>query len=148
MNTVMEKKNSNSLGWLLFIVTAVFSVTYFLISNYHIDGLRKDIEQKDEIIQDYTRLVSEPKMVSDRNGNKISVDSLVKENANLINDISEYKTRLDLIERNYDIQVENKNGLYKVKADKVDSALLLLNMFRDAISYDPRTRNWVVTRVK
>lgn len=148
MNTVMEKKNSNSLGWLLFIVTAVFSVTYFLISNYHIDGLRKDIEQKDEIIQDYTRLVSEPKMVSDRNGNKISVDSLVKENANLINDISEYKTRLDLIERNYDIHVENKNGLYKVKADKVDSALLLLNMFRDAISYDPRTRNWVVTRVK
>jgi hypothetical protein len=144
----MEKKNSNSLGWLLFIVTAVFSVTYFLISNYHIDGLRKDIEQKDEIIQDYTRLVSEPKMVSDRNGNKISVDSLVKENANLINDISEYKTRLDLIERNYDIHVENKNGLYKVKADKVDSALLLLNMFRDAISYDPRTRNWVVTRVK
>lgn len=148
MNTVMEKKNSNSLGWLLFIVTAVFFVTYFLISNYHIDGLRKDIEQKDEIIQDYTRLVSEPKMVSDRNGNKISVDSLVKENANLINDISEYKTRLDLIERNYDIHVENKNGLYKVKADKVDSALLLLNMFRDAISYDPRTRNWVVTRVK
>ena len=148
MNTVMEKKNSNSLGWLLFIVTAVFSVTYFLISNYHIDGLRKDIEQKDEIIQDYTRLVSEPKMVSDRNGNKISVDSLVKENANLINDISEYKTRLDLIERNYDIHVENRNGLYKVKADKVDSALLLLNMFRDAISYDPRTRNWVVTRVK
>lgn len=148
MNTVMEKKNSNSLGWLLFIVTAVFSVTYFLISNYHIDGLRKDIEQKDEIIQDYTRLVSEPKMVSDRNGNKISVDSLVKENANLINDISEYKTRLDLIERNYDIHVENKNGLYKVKADKVDSALLLLNMFRDAISYDPRTGNWVVTRVK
>lgn len=148
MNTVMEKKNSNSLGWLLFIVTAVFSVTYFLISNYHIDGLRKDIEQKDEIIQDYTRFVSEPKMVSDRNGNKISVDSLVKENANLINDISEYKTRLDLIERNYDIHVENKNGLYKVKADKVDSALLLLNMFRDAISYDPRTRNWVVTRVK
>lgn len=148
MNTVMEKKNSNSLGWLLFIVTAVFSVTYFLISNYHIDGLRKDIEQKDEIIQDYTRLVSEPKMVSDMNGNKISVDSLVKENANLINDISEYKTRLDLIERNYDIHVENKNGLYKVKADKVDSALLLLNMFRDAISYDPRTRNWVVTRVK
>lgn len=148
MNTVMEKKNSNSLGWLLFIVTVVFSVTYFLISNYHIDGLRKDIEQKDEIIQDYTRLVSEPKMVSDRNGNKISVDSLVKENANLINDISEYKTRLDLIERNYDIHVENKNGLYKVKADKVDSALLLLNMFRDAISYDPRTRNWVVTRVK
>lgn len=148
MNTVMEKKNSNSLGWLLFIVTAVFSVTYFLISNYHIDGLKKDIEQKDEIIQDYTRLVSEPKMVSDRNGNKISVDSLVKENANLINDISEYKTRLDLIERNYDIHVENKNGLYKVKADKVDSALLLLNMFRDAISYDPRTRNWVVTRVK
>lgn len=148
MNTVMEKKNSNSLGWLLFIVTAVFSVTYFLISNYHIDGLRKDIEQKDEIIQDYTRLVSEPKMVSDRNGNKISVDSLVKENANLINDISEYKTRLDLIERNYDIHVENKNGLYKVKADKVDSALLLLNMFRDAISYDPRTRNRVVTRVK
>lgn len=144
----MEKKNSNSLGWLLFIVTAVFSVTYFLISNYHIDGLRKDIEQKDEIIQDYTRLVSEPKMVSDRNGNKISVDSLVKENANLINDISEYKTRLDLIERNYDIHVENKNGLYKVKADKVDSALLLLNMFRDAISYDPRTGNWVVTRVK
>ena len=144
----MEKKNSNSLGWLLFIVTAVFSVTYFLISNYHIDGLRKDIEQKDEIIQDYTRLVSEPKMVSDRNGNKISVDSLVKENANLINDISEYKTRLDLIERNYDIHVENRNGLYKVKADKVDSALLLLNMFRDAISYDPRTRNWVVTRVK
>lgn len=144
----MEKKNSNSLGWLLFIVTAVFSVTYFLISNYHIDGLRKDIEQKDEIIQDYTRLVSEPKMVSDRNGNKISVDSLVKGNANLINDISEYKTRLDLIERNYDIHVENKNGLYKVKADKVDSALLLLNMFRDAISYDPRTRNWVVTRVK
>lgn len=144
----MEEKNSNSLGWLLFIVTAVFSVTYFLISNYHIDGLRKDIEQKDEIIQDYTRLVSEPKMVSDRNGNKISVDSLVKENANLINDISEYKTRLDLIERNYDIHVENKNGLYKVKADKVDSALLLLNMFRDAISYDPRTRNWVVTRVK
>lgn len=144
----MEKKNSNSLGWLLFIVTAVFSVTYFLISNYHIDGLRKDIEQKDEIIQDYTRLVSEPKMVSDMNGNKISVDSLVKENANLINDISEYKTRLDLIERNYDIHVENKNGLYKVKADKVDSALLLLNMFRDAISYDPRTRNWVVTRVK
>lgn len=144
----MEKKNSNSLGWLLFIVTAVFSVTYFLISNYHIDGLRKDIEQKDEIIQDYTRFVSEPKMVSDRNGNKISVDSLVKENANLINDISEYKTRLDLIERNYDIHVENKNGLYKVKADKVDSALLLLNMFRDAISYDPRTRNWVVTRVK
>lgn len=144
----MEKKNSNSLGWLLFIVTAVFSVTYSLISNYHIDGLRKDIEQKDEIIQDYTRLVSEPKMVSDMNGNKISVDSLVKENANLINDISEYKTRLDLIERNYDIHVENKNGLYKVKADKVDSALLLLNMFRDAISYDPRTRNWVVTRVK
>ena len=148
MNTVMEKKNSNSLGWLLFIVTAVFSVTYFLISNYHIDGLRKDIEQKDEIIQDYTRLVSEPKMISDRNGNKISVDSLVKENANLINDISEYKTCLDLIERNYDIRVENKNGLYKVKADKVDSALLLLDMFRDAISYDPRTRNWVVTRVK
>lgn len=144
----MEKKISNSLGWLLFIVTAVFSVTYFIICNYHIDGLKKDIGQKDEIIQDYSHLVSEPKMISDGNGNKISVDSLVKENANLIKDISEYKKCLDLIEQDYEIRVEHKNGLYKVKADRVDSALLLLDIFRDAISYNPRTRHWVVTRTE
>jgi len=142
----MEKKNSSSLGWLLFIVTVVFSVAYFIISNYHIDGLREDIAQKDEIIKDYSRLVSEPKMVSDAKGNKVSVDSLVKENANLIRSISEYKTRLDLIEQNYDIRVEHGNGIYKVKADRVDSALLLLDIFRDAISYDKRTGKWIVTR--
>jgi len=142
----MEKKNSSSLGWLLFIVTVVFSVAYFIISNYHIDGLREDIAQKDEIIKDYSRLVSEPKMVSDAKGNKVSVDSLVKENANLIRSISEYKTRLDLIEQNYDIRVEHGNGIYKVKADRADSALLLLDIFRDAISYDKRTGKWIVTR--
>lgn len=144
----MEKKNSSSLGWLLFIVTVVFSVAYFIISNYHIDGLREDAAQKDEIIKEYGRLVSEPNMVSDAKGNKVSVDSLVKENANLIRSISEYKTRLDLIEQNYDIRIEHNNGTYKVRADRVDSALLLLETFRDAIKYDPKTKGWVVTRTK
>jgi hypothetical protein len=71
---------------------------------------------------------------------------LLKENANLKNDLSNKDIDLDVIRKNYGIIVKHKDHHIWAEGAKVDSALILLDVYRDRLKYDPQRKAWVVER--
>ena len=71
---------------------------------------------------------------------------LLKENANLKNDLSNKDIYLDVIRKNYGITVKHKDHHIWAEGAKVDSALILLDVYRDRLKYDPQRKAWVVER--
>lgn len=145
----MENKRVSILLFVIFVLCIV-SVGGFLIMRYRIDSLQEDVSQKARIIKTYEKMTRQKDnlVVSDSRGRKIRVDSIVKENETFLHDIAGYKQKLELIKVNYGIEViEDGNTMY-VKGDRVDSALMLLDVFRDAIHYDKKKRSYYVERIE
>lgn len=87
-----------------------------------------------------------------KNGKEITVPSLLDDNLKLMNKIHDLEFRLDLykmklqsIETRYGIKVVNDKNLYHLESKKVDSALLLLPVFRDKMTYDSIKNQWTIS---
>lgn len=57
-----------------------------------------------------------------------------------------YRIKVGLITRNYPISFTERNGVISIHSSEIDSALLLLPVYRDKIKYDTKRKAWCVTR--
>lgn len=83
--------------------------------------------------------VTYPQLVNER-------DSIEAECVRLYNEKELYRIKMDLITRNYPIRVKEEGDYLVVHAEKLDSALMLLNSFRDRIHYDVEKGVWLIQR--
>lgn len=66
--------------------------------------------------------------------------------ANQADSLEALKSKLRLVTRNYPISFTEKNGVVYIHSSEMDSALLLLPVYRDKIKYDSKRNAWCVTR--
>ena len=88
-----------------------------------------------------------------RNGIPVTYNQLANESDSLLrltHDIEHtkevYRFKLSLVTRNYPVSFTEDDGIITIHSAKIDSALLLLPVYRDKISYDSKQRTWCVTR--
>lgn len=58
-----------------------------------------------------------------------------------------YRIELGLATRNYPISFAKEDNVYTIHAPKLDSALLLLPVYRDMIEFDKEDRTWTVIKI-
>lgn len=144
---------------LKFVIIAItlsmlFVIGFAYITDMYNDDLREDVIQKKEIITKYEQATRHDTVHKyfDKDGKEITVSSLLDDNLKLMNKIHDLEFRLDLyemklqsIEAQYGIKVVNDKNLYYLEGKKVDSALLLLPVFRDKMSYDSIKKQWRIS---
>lgn len=74
-------------------------------------------------------------------------DSLETKYQNIDSLKEHYRIELGLEIRNYPIHFTKENDVYTIHAPQIDSALLLLPVYRDMIEYDKKSNTWSVERV-
>lgn len=74
-------------------------------------------------------------------------DSLETKYQNIDSLKEHYRIELGLAIRNYPIHFTKENDVYTIHAPQIDSALLLLPVYRDMIKFDKKTNTWLVGRV-
>ena len=74
-------------------------------------------------------------------------DSLEAKYQNIDSLKEHYRVELGLATRNYPIHFTKENDVYTIHAPQIDSALLLLPVYRDMIEYDKKSNTWSVERV-
>lgn len=77
---------------------------------------------------------------------------LTKKYFQVLDSLSSFKSIVDLTQSKYSIDYNiRKNGNYKeisIKADKIDSALILLPYFRDRLKLDNEKKVWIINTGK
>lgn len=72
-------------------------------------------------------------------------NELINENYQLLRKISVLENKMKLIKHEYGIKVIDDGKSYYLQANKVDSALMLLDVYRDKIHYDVKRRNGLLS---
>lgn len=72
-------------------------------------------------------------------------NELINENYQLLQKISDLENKMKLIKHEYGIKVIDDGKSYYLQANKVDSALMLLDVYRDKIHYDAKRRNGLLS---
>lgn len=90
-----------------------------------------------------------------KNGVPVSYKQLLSENDSLLkkyystkNDGNRYKEQIELVLQNYPLSIKEEGNIMYVYAPKIDSALMLLPIYRDRISYNEKERAWLIVRPK
>lgn len=83
--------------------------------------------------------ISYPQLVRER-------DSLQSRYYSLFTEREKYRIKLEMITRNYPITIKEEGNYYVLHAEKVDSAMMLLNLYRDKIRFDSDKNIWIVER--
>ena len=138
----------------------------WILSSIEIDDLTHDNQYKKSLIESYEKIIRfEDDSIHSftyktRDGRPITYQELMDENYELLDENSVLRTRnsdfnyeieqkdfyFDLIKRKYGISIVKENGMVWAEGAKVDSALMLLNLYRDKIKYDPQKKVWSVVR--
>lgn len=150
-----KEKSDGKFAVIVSILFMLFSVAFAVITYMNNDDLREDVTQKKEIITKYEKAVSRDTIHTyvDEDGKEITVPSLLDDNMKLMNKISILELeksiselKLDMIKKKYGIEVVQANNEVHIEAKEVDSAKLLLPVFRDRLKYDSIKGQWTVTR--
>ena len=87
----------------------------------------------------------------DGEGNPVSYKKLMTESDSLQNRIWEIERKLydcefelKFIKDNYPIKVKRNGNTYTIDAAKIDSALMILDVYRDKISFDKENNCWII----
>lgn len=149
-----NKERQSKVLFLFLMVFSLFVATFAIITLTAKDNLQENVGQKDQIINRYEKMVSPGKhsdvneQYLDEHGKPITTSSLIEENTNLMNKLDHAELKLKWIKHDYGIEVVENGNQYYIKADKVDSALMLLDVYRDKIKYNRRNKSWVIERTK
>lgn len=86
------------------------------------------------------------------NGTVVTYNQLANENDSLIkvhydekSHNSKLQLQLDLIKRNYPIEIKREGDVYTVVSPQIDSALILLPYYRDKLKYNHKDKSWSIT---
>ena len=149
-----KKKADERFAFIMTMLILLFVGTFAVITYMSNDDLRDDVTQKKEIITKYEKAVSHDTIHTyyDESGKEITVPILLDDNLKLMNKIhdlefklDQYEMKLQSIEAQYGIKVVNDKNLYHLEGRKVDSALLLLPVFRDKMTYDSIKKQWTIS---
>ena len=133
-------------------IFCVLIVAFAAIVNLSNLSLKKDVSDKNAIIENYEQMVRTLGIDTERNSKQHktngSPDSneLINENYQLLRKISVLENKMKLIKHEYGIKVIDDGKSYYLQANKVDSALMLLDVYRDKIHYDVKKKEWIVVR--
>ena len=74
----------------------------------------------------------------------------IDENSTLSDSLNTLKRQIELISKKYSISVDTKdNGNQRItslEARRIDSALILLSVFRDRLKYDSTNHSWLIKK--
>ena len=129
-----EKSDAKFMAVIGFLAI-LFSVAVAIITSMSNDDLREDVTQKKEIITKYEESVRHDTVYKYMK----KINDLEYQNS--LNEI-----KLQSIESQYGIKVVGDKNLFHLEANRVDSALRLLPVFRDRVKYDSVKGQWSVTR--
>ena len=133
-------------------IFCILIVAFAAIVNLSNLSLKKDVSDKNAIIENYEQMVRTLGIDTNRNSKQQktngSLDSneLINENYQLLRKISVLENKMKLIKHEYGIKVIDDGKSYYLQANKVDSALMLLDVYRDKIYYDVKKKEWIVVR--
>lgn len=131
-------------------IFCILIVAFAAIVNLSNLSLKKDVSDKNAIIENYEQMVRTLGIDTNRNSKQHktngSLDSneLINENYQLLRKISVLENKMKLIKHEYGIKVIDDGKSYYLQANKVDSALMLLDVYRDKIYYDVKKKEWIV----
>lgn len=146
-----KAKADDRFVFIMSLLALLFVGAFSIITYMNNDDLREDVTQKKDIITEYQKAVIHDTLRTyvDENGNELTVSSLLDDNIrlmNMINDlevkISLYESKLEYIKNRYGIRMDRG----RIESSEVDSAMLLLPVYRDRISYDSIKKQWSVIR--
>ena len=144
---------------IILVILFVGCVSMWFLSSLENDNLKSDLDNKKSLIESYEKIIrfendsTRSFTYKTKGGKPITYQELMDENYTLLNRVSELEDEirerdmyLDLIRRQYGINIVHQNGNYWAEGARVDSALLLLDLYRDKIEYKPKEKVWSVTR--
>lgn len=149
---------------ILLFIFLVGSMFMWILNSIENDDLTYDNQHKKSLIESYEKIIrfeddsTHSFTYRTRDGLPLTYQDLMDENYELLNENSEMskqklileheneknKNYLDLIKRQYGIYVVERNNKVWVEGAKVDSALMLLNVYRDKLKYDLEKKEWWV----
>lgn len=161
-----EKSKDCKFGFILLFILLIGCTVMWILSNIENDDLKYDNQYKKTLIESYEKIIrfendsTRSFTYKTKDGVPITYQELMDENYELLNKNSELSIKnttleyenyikdsyLDLIKRQYGIRILEENGGIRAKGSKVDSALLLLSVYRDKIKYDSQKEVWSVRR--
>lgn len=149
-----KEKADDKFAFIMVMLALLFVGAFAIITYMSNDDLREDVMQKKEIITKYEESVKYDTVHTyiDKDGKEITVPSLLDDNLKLMNKISDleydidlYKIKLQDIERHYGIKVVGDKSFFHLEAKKVDSAMILLPVFRDKMAFDSTKNRWKIS---
>lgn len=157
LNEELEKilkkvRKKNQIISVISFVACLFVVCLSAIANFSYLAMKDELTEKNVIIQKYEQIVHSLGTNTDSeklHGNlqeRSSSTEIVNEKYRMLEKISDLESKIKLIKKQYDISVINDGKSYYLKANKVDSALLLLDVYRDKIHFDSKKNEWIVVR--
>lgn len=153
LNTIKRKEDRQEIIILVFVaIVFLFSSVYLGITYLSNENLQQNVAEKNKIIDKYENFVKPTNekihTVSyiDKSGKEVTIPQLLDENVKLLEKVSDLEFKLNYIKETYGIVVVENGNTYSLKADKVDSALLLLDTYRDKIKYDIKKKAWTIHR--
>lgn len=149
---------------ILLFIFLVGSMFMWILNSIENDDLTYDNQHKKSLIESYEKIIrfeddsTHSFTYRTRDGLPLTYQDLMDENYELLNENSEMskqklileheneknKNYLDLIKRQYGIYVVERDNKVWVEGAKVDSALMLLNVYRDKLKYDSEKKEWWV----
>ncbi|MDO5587856.1 MAG: hypothetical protein Q4G12_02890 [Bacteroidales bacterium] len=153
-----KMQNGRRILSLLLLVVLLFSVigNYLLIDrNEALTSKIESLEYGDSLFKQFMEPDSASTITYRVKGGKpvtyrqlmAEHDSLEVEYQNIESLKEHYRIELGLATRNYPIHFTKENNTYTIHAPQIDSALLLLPVYRDMIEYDKKSNTWSVERV-
>lgn len=151
-----DERKVNKYGFTFLLLVSLFAGVFSYITFISNEDLADNLKEKSRIIDRYEKIVPgdtvkgtttirEITSYTDEKGRKLTVPDLMEENTHLMNELASASEKLDYIKEVYGIYVETgKNGNWYLRADRVNSALLLLPHYKDRITYDPQKKHWTI----
>lgn len=107
----------------------------------------KYMEYRDSTFVDLMGLKTDSIIVfRTRDGIPITYKQLSEENDSITQERDSIATCLKVILRNYPIKIKTSNNYFWAVSPQIDSALMLLPVFRDKIKYNEKEKVWSIRR--
>ena len=111
----------------------------------YVESQLKYMEYRDSTFVDLMGLETDSIIVfKTRNGIPITYKQLSEENDSITQERDSIATCLKVILRNYPIKIKTSNSYFWAISPQIDSALMLLPVFRDKIKYNEKEKVWSI----
>ena len=153
-STTEKARRETRIVAMISCIFCILIVAFAAIVNLSNLSLKKDVSDKNAIIEKYEQMVRTLGIDTDGNSKLHKTNGLpdsnelINENYQLLQRISDLENKMKLIKHEYGIKVIDDGKSYYLQANKVDSALMLLDVYRDKIHYDAKKKEWIVVREK